>query len=318
MESQLLFHVSDDAGVDVAAAGAHQHAGQRGEAHAGVHTFACVHGTDGAAVAQMAGDHFQVGIVQVLGGGHAHITVAGAMGAVAADGIFFIHLIRHAVHIRLFGHGLVEGGVENDNVGHLFAEHGLGAAQALHMGHVVHRGQRGDLLDLVDDGVGDDLGLGEKLGALHHAVADGRDLALVLHDGALAAGHHFNDLHKRFGVGGEGHFLFPLAAVGLVCDLAALDADALAQALAQHAFALHIDELILQRAGTTVDDQNFHPIFPPIHKKAQLCFLKSLHYYIMIIKHFQAHGRKRARKSEKNGQDSQFMRAQRPKEARQP
>ena len=31
-----------------------------------------------------------------------------------------------------------------------------------------------------------------------------------------------------------------------------------------------------------------------------------------------AHGRKRARKSEKNGQDSQFMRAQRPKEARQP
>ena len=40
---------------------------------------------------------------------HAHITVAGAMGAVAADGIFFIHLIRHAVHIRLFGHGLVEG-----------------------------------------------------------------------------------------------------------------------------------------------------------------------------------------------------------------
>jgi hypothetical protein len=52
-------------------------------------------------------------------------------------------------------------------------------------------GPRGNLLDLVDDGVGDDLGLGEKLGALHHAVADGRDLALVLHDGALAAGHHF-------------------------------------------------------------------------------------------------------------------------------
>ena len=50
---------------------------------------------------------------------------------------------------------------------------------------------------------------------------------------------------------------------------------------------------------------NFHPIFPPIHKKSAVMLLKSLHYYIMIIKHFQAHGRKR-KKSEKNGQDSQF------------
>ena len=61
------------------------------------------------------------------------------------------------------------------------------------MGHVVHRSQRGDLFDLVDDGVGHDLALGKELRALHHAMADGADLALVSNYGALAGGHH---LHK--------------------------------------------------------------------------------------------------------------------------
>ena len=232
-------------------------------AHAGVDALAVFHGGDGAAVAQVARDHLQVAAAQVLRGGHADIAVAGAVRAVAADGVFLIHLIRHAVNVRLGGHGLVEGGVEHDDVGHVGAEHGLGAAQALHVGEVVHRGQGGDLLDLVDDGVGDDLRLGEELGALHDAVADGGNLALVLDDGALARGHHFDHLHERFGMGGEGHFLAPLAALGLVRDFAALDADALAQAFAQHALVRHVDELVLQRAGTTVDHQNFHLAFPP-------------------------------------------------------
>ena len=177
------------------------------------------------------------------------------------------------------------------------------------------------LLDGGHDLVSDDDGLGELLAAVDHAVTDRVDLLHGADDAVLLVHKGVQNSRDGFVVGGHGDVggLDGLLALelGLVGELA-VDADALAQALAQHAFALHIDELKLQRAGTSVDDQIFHPIFPPIHKKAQLCFLKSLHYYIMIIKHFQAHGRKRARKSEKNGQDSQFMRAQRPKEARQP
>ena len=49
-----------------------------------------------------------------------------------------------------------------------------------------------------------------------------------------------------------------LGAVGLVSDHAALHANALAQAFAQHLLAVHIDQLILQGRRTAVNNQNFH------------------------------------------------------------
>ena len=260
MDAQLLLHVGHNAGINVAAAGAHQHAGQRGQAHAGIHALAAVHSGDGGTVAQVAGDHLQLAgvLAQELGSGHAHIAVAGAVSAVAADGVLLVHLVGHAVDVSLGRHGLMEGGVEYNHVGSLSTEHSLGAAQALHMSHVVNGSQGSDLLDLVDDGIGHDLALGEELSTLHNAVADGADLALILHNSALAGGHHLNDLGESLGVGGEGNLFGPGAAVGLMGDLAALDADALAQALAQHVLIVHVDELVLQRRRTAVDNQNLH------------------------------------------------------------
>ena len=41
-------------------------------------------------------------------------------------------------------------------------------------------------------------------------------------------------------------------------DHAAFHANALAQALAQHLLAVHIDQLILQGRRTAVNNQNFH------------------------------------------------------------
>ena len=261
MDAQFLLHISHNAGVYVAAAGAHQNAGQRGQAHAGVHALAGFDRGDGAAVAQMAGDHLQIAAVQVLSSRHAHIAVAGAVRAIAADGVLSIHLIGNAVHIRLGGHGLMERGVEHNHVGDLLAKYSLGAAQALHGAMLCTGSQRCDLFDFVGDGIGDDLRFGKELGALHHAVTDGGNLALVFHHSALARGHHFDHLHERLRVRGERHLLAPFAAVGLGGDLAAFNADALAQTFAQHAFVRHINELIFQRAGTAVDDQNFHSFF---------------------------------------------------------
>ena len=114
------------------------------------------------------------------------------------------------------------------------------------MRHVVNRGQGGNFFNFVDDGVCDKLRLCKEFRALHHAVANGADLAFILHHGALAGGHHFHNLHKGFRVGGEGHLLLPFFAVRLVHDFRALDADALAQALAQNGLAVHINQLILQ------------------------------------------------------------------------
>src|SRR5699024_10193246 len=100
---QGILQVVDHRGVQIAAAGAHHQAGQRGHAHGGIHHAALVHGGDGRAVAQVAGDQLQAGdgLLQVLGRLAADVLVAGAVEAVAADAVLFIVLVRDDVHRRL-------------------------------------------------------------------------------------------------------------------------------------------------------------------------------------------------------------------------
>ena len=98
----------------------------------------------------------------------------------------------------------------------------------------------------------------ELLTAVDNTVADGVNLAHIVDALALAGGHLLHDLSKSLGVGGEDRGSGSLVAVGVMGDHAALHADALAQALAQHLLTVHIDELIFQGRRTTVDNQNFH------------------------------------------------------------
>lgn len=55
-DAVLVHDELDDAGVEIAAAGAHRQADQRGEAHGRVNALAAVDRADGAAVAHVAGD----------------------------------------------------------------------------------------------------------------------------------------------------------------------------------------------------------------------------------------------------------------------
>jgi hypothetical protein len=58
-ELVLVHQVLEDAGVQIAGAGAHRQSGQRREAHGGVDGFAAVHRGDGGAVAEVAGDELE-------------------------------------------------------------------------------------------------------------------------------------------------------------------------------------------------------------------------------------------------------------------
>ena len=100
--------------------------------------------------------------------------------------------------------------------------------------------------------------LGMAQAAMDDAVANGVDLLDIVDALALAGGHLLHDLSKSLGVGGEDRGSGSLVAVSFMGDHAALHADALAQALAQHLLTVHIDELIFQGRRTTVDNQNFH------------------------------------------------------------
>ena len=257
---QGVLQVVDHRGVQVAAAGAHHQAGQRGHAHGGIHHAALVHSGDGRAVAQVAGDQLQAvdGLLQVLGSLVADVLVAGAVEAVAADAVPGVVLVGDGVHIGLRGHGAVEGGIKDSHLGHLGAKDLAGGLDAQDAGGVVQGSQGAQLTQGGNDFVGDQAAGLELLAAVDHPVTDGVDLVHALNALAGAGGHLLDDLVECLGVGGENGRGGGLVAVGVVGDHAALHADALAQALAQHLLAVHINQLILQGRRTTVDNQNFH------------------------------------------------------------
>ena len=151
----------------------------------------------------------------------------------------------------------MEGGVEHSHHGNV-AEHLAGGLDTQNTGGIVQRSQRAQLTQRVDDLIGDQAAALELLAAMHDAVTDGVDLAHVIDALACTGGHLLHDLGKSLGVGGEDRRGGSLGAVGLVSDHAALHANALAQAFAQHLLAVHIDQLILQGRRTAVNNQNLH------------------------------------------------------------
>ena len=209
----------------------------------------------------MAGDdaHILGLLAQELGGALAHIAMAGAMEAVAADVQIFIILVGNAVQIGLGRHGLMEGGVEHGH--HGGAGHDLLAGLDAHQVGGVVQGAQGDVFaDGVHNGVVNNHGLGELFAAMQHAMAHGADLGHVGHHAMILVGQ--GPQHVAAGLHMGGHILvddvFVLAAGILLGQLAALDADALHQALGQDGFILHIHQLIFERRRTGVDDQDFH------------------------------------------------------------
>ena len=257
---QVVLQVVDHRGVDIAAAGTHHQASQRGHAHGGINDLALVNRGNGRTIAQVAGDELQAlnGLLQILGSLISNVLVAGAVEAVAADAVLLIVLVGDGVHIGFRGHGAVESGVEDSDHGDVRAKDLAGSLNAQDACGVVQGGQGAQLTDGLDDLVGDQAALLELLTAVDNTVADGVDLAHIVDALALASGHLLHDLSKSLGVGGEDGRGGSLFAVGLVGDHAALHANALAQALAEHFLAVHIDELILQGRRTAVNNQNFH------------------------------------------------------------
>ncbi len=160
--------------VDGAAAGAHDQAVERGQAHGGVHALAVLDGAQGGAGAQVAGDELMGLVAHHLVHGAPDEAVAGAVGAVLAHVVLVDDVARDGVAPGLLGHVVVEGGVGHDDVAEL-GEHVAADLDDVGLGVVVQRRQRGDLADPAEGLVGHDRGLGEVPAALDDAVADALD-----------------------------------------------------------------------------------------------------------------------------------------------
>ena len=188
---QVVLQVVDHRGVDIAAAGTHHQASQRGHAHGGINDLALVNRGNGRTIAQVAGDELQAlnGLLQILGSLISNVLVAGAVEAVAADAVLLIVLVGDGVHIGFRGHGAVESGVEDSDHGDVRAKDLAGSLNAQDACGVVQGGQGAQLTDGLDDLVGDQAALLELLTAVDNTVADGVDLAHIVDALALAGGH---------------------------------------------------------------------------------------------------------------------------------
>ena len=179
------------------------------------------------------------------------------MEAVAAHVQALVVLIRHAVEIRLGRHGLMESGIEHGHVGR--ARHDLLARLDAHeVGGVMQRTQRDIGADGVLDLLVDKHAGGERLAAVEHAMAHRADFVHMLDRALLRVGQGLDHEGAGLGVVLDGLLKDDLLAVDLLGELAALDADALHQALGHELFAVHVHQLVFQRGRTRVDDQNFH------------------------------------------------------------
>ena len=243
--------VTMQVGVDIAAAGAHHQAFQRGQAHAGVAALAVDDGAGGAAVAQVRREPAAGGIGHPshLRGALADVAVAGAMEAVAAHTVLAVQLLRHRVAIGVLGQALVEGGVEYRDLRQL-GEQLERRLDALQVGRVVQRCQRRGGADRQQaDGV-DATGRGEMLAAVHHAVADAMQLAAggVLHQRqqVLQGCPMVTTLQQQT----------VLLAVVLPVQHRLRAGQALGQAAEDEVGLLLVDQGELDRRAATVDDQD--------------------------------------------------------------
>jgi len=269
VEAILVHDELNSTGVQLTAAGAHGETYQGSEAHGGIDGLAAFDSADGAAVAHMAGDELQLfdGLAKHFSCTAGNIAVAGAMEAVTTDLVVVVVFVGDSIGVSLSGHGLMERGVENSNLGNVLA-HNLGAGvDAGEVCGVVQRSKGDAVFDSLHNFVGDENGRSKGFTAVNNTVTDSVDF---LHgsDNAVSFGSHLiEDSSDSFVMGGQIDVFIEngLAVQGSVLQMAA-DADTFAKTLCKNFFGSGIDELILQGRGTGVDNQNFHVDTSPMNK----------------------------------------------------
>ena len=132
MKPLFLHKIGNDGRVDGAAAGSHFDTVKGSEAHGGIDALSALYGGDGRAVSDVAGDDLCLlnGLVKQLCHFCGNKTVGGSVRTVAADPVFLCVLVFDGIGACLFGHGLMERGVENKDLRNI--RHDLGAAFNAH------------------------------------------------------------------------------------------------------------------------------------------------------------------------------------------
>ena len=257
----FIHNVSYNGRIDSAAAGSHYETIKRGKAHGSVANFAVFNCGKGRTVTEVADDEFGSfgifsGDFEVSLGDEA---VGSSVEAITTDGIFFIVFIRNTEHISFFGHGLMEGGIENSDHGGFFSENFLASCHCNSLRRVVERAKVFEFYaDVFDKFIGYDGGSFVFFGTVENAVADCFDFADAFNNFVFAFGKEFNKFFKCFFMGGEAYVIFSfVTGFGFVAD-SAVDADSFAKAFCNDILGVHLDKLILKRGAACINNKYFH------------------------------------------------------------
>ena len=242
----LLCDVEEDGRVEATGACAHDEAFERGEAHRGIDTLAVQNSGAAGAVAEVSRDKasfFGLGAKHLASFG-SHETVACAVGAVTADTVIFVELVRNAVEISLLRHRLVESRIEHGDLREA-REKLRGAFHTGGVSRFVERCKERDAADVVDDFLRDFFAL-DVLAAMHDAVADSFDGV-----GELLGVEEFLDLIDGFGMRGAVEVEVNLA-FGTLCFGVTVHADVFDETACDGFFSLGVDDGELDRGTAAV------------------------------------------------------------------
>ena len=180
------------------------------------------------------------------------------MRTVAADPVFLCVLVFDGIGACLFGHGLMERGVENKDLRNI--RHDLGAAFNAHkMSRSVKRCKVVAETELLNDLRSDKTALKEVRTAMDHTMSDSLYLAHIFYAAENRVGKGIdNDLHCD---GVIGHCDIALVLLPVLAEAvlnAPVDPDTLADAFCKNVSALGVEELIFKRRAAGVDNKYFH------------------------------------------------------------
>ena len=139
----------EDAGIEIAAARAHDEPFARREAHRGIHRAPVIDRAERRAVAEMAAHDFQLARtpLQKLRRRQRHVAVRRTVEAVAPHALLLVKLVRQTVEIRVARQRRVKRRVEHRDV-RRGGEDAARLANAGDVHRIVQRRERTERLDL--------------------------------------------------------------------------------------------------------------------------------------------------------------------------
>ena len=181
------------------------------------------------------------------------------MKTISPDIVFFVVFIGNGIHIRLPGHSGVERSIKYHALRDLRPKDFPACTDTIQFGAVMQRRQRNQAFNAFYNVLVYQQRLIENRAALGHPMTYSRNFTKLCNNAVFAIHQSFCNKTEsiRMILHFRGGFYLP-AVKGLMAENPLLHPDSFTVSFCQHAFSIHINELIFKRRTARIDDQYLH------------------------------------------------------------